>query len=224
MPRKKAQQKVAIEPMVEITERLSLSDEAVELSFSYYFNWGYPDYIACALKLLFELSDPSERQILDADLSWSRLRALLERAESEQVKYLIASNPETPQCVLDYLSKQETLSVTERVAEHPSAHPSTLSALACHKAASVRVAVAENGNSSTETFETLCRDSNADVRYRLAENFNTPEDILKFLADDDNPYVGARAQQTLDRLTGAEIIEGHFAEMRGHRSARKVSG
>lgn len=208
---------------VEVFEKLSLSDEEVDLSFSYYFNWGYPDYVREAFNLILELSDNDERQVLNNEISWSHLRQLLELAESEHIKYLIAGNPATPPCVLDYLSKQASVRVVERVAEHPGVHPSTLNRLAEHPEGCVRLAVAENSNVSAGTFSRLASDRNIDVRYCLAENVHTPQTVLLKLSGDDNPYVAARAEQTLNRLSGADVIEGHFGETSKRRAARKIS-
>ncbi len=130
--------------------------------------------------------------------------------EAENIRWLLAINPNTPAPVLDQLAKNESASLLERVAQNPCTHSVTLARLANHENPQVRASVSENGNISLSTTWRLARDPDADVRMRLAESYNIPIAVLKVLSCDENPYVQYRARLTMERI---------FKEVNAMRSA-----
>lgn len=177
------------------TESLDTHDE---VSFAYYFRWDCPDvHIKQALRNLLSncaaaQSGQNEKQRRDYE------------QEVDRVRWLIATNPNTPSQVLEHLVKKSNAALLERIAENPRASAKTLRQLADYSSPEVRAAVAENLNAPIDALEVLATDENADVRYRLAENPNIPEELLKLLCEDDNPYVAHRASKTVAKLTVAE--------------------
>jgi hypothetical protein len=106
-----------------------------------------------------------------------------------------------------------------RIAENSSLTPSLLEQLAGHHSPYVREAVADNGNTPEDTLWLLARDECVEVRYAMAENHNLLRSILEALSSDENPYVAMRAQATLDRLAGGQlVIAGNFGERGGGRT------
>jgi hypothetical protein len=108
--------------------------------------------------------------------------------------------------------------VLESLAEHPRATEAMLSELAKHSSVAVRVAVAENGNAPLETLLRLACDEDIDLRFRMAENHNLPLCVLDMLAEDANPYVGFRAQKTIQRLTQHCEIKPFIANTQRRRA------
>src|SRR5205814_4078016 len=88
---------------------------------------------------------------------------------------------------------------------HPRTMRGTLAKLAVNRNPDVRCAVGENANTAKDVLWLLARDEDADVRFSLAENHNINDDILIFLSSDENPYVAARAQRTLQRVSSTNV-------------------
>jgi hypothetical protein len=120
--------------------------------------------------------------------------------ETEYIRWLLATNPNTPAPILDRLASEDVVSLLERIAEHPRTRQATLARLATHENPRVRAAVAENPNIDKKTMWRLAGDIHPDVRLRLAESYSIPLPILQALSQDDNPYVQNRAKRTLNRL------------------------
>lgn len=114
---------------------------------------------------------------------------------------MLAADPTTLPGVLESLSEMACPSVLELVATNPSTPTRVLDKLSQHVSSQVRMAVAEHRGTPREIIEKLALDCDADVRYALAENHLLPQDILRTLSQDENPYVAARAERTLSRLT-----------------------
>lgn len=149
-------------------------------SFDYYFRSDCPDqHVRTALKQLLAHRTGDESE--------SKAEPTID--DLNRVRWLIATNPNTPPPVLDHLVRRGDPALLERIAENPRTRPTTLANLAFHPSPEVRVAVAENSNTPIESIEMLAADESADVRYRLAESPEVPEEILQVLAEDENPYV-----------------------------------
>lgn len=126
------------------------------------------------------------------------------------LKSLIASNPDSPHVVLEYLAENSCASVLERIAENPNTPAWVLERLADCDCTEVRAAVAENSHTPADLIRGLSHDDNPDIRYTVAENAGTPVEVLQLLELDDNPYVSHRAHQTLSRLQGGWVHRADF--------------
>jgi hypothetical protein len=120
------------------------------------------------------------------------------------------------------LLEQTSLPCLKRIAENTSIPPTMLEQLALHEDAAIREAVADNSNTPVDTLWVLAGDACDDVRYAMAENHNLPIAILTALACDDNPYVMSRAEVTLRRLAGAQIVSGNFHCRGGGKAVLKM--
>jgi hypothetical protein len=116
------------------------------------------------------------------------------------VRRVVASNPNTPQQVLERLAGEESAVIRRHVALNPKTPVDTLRRLAEDRETDVRLAVAENVHTPQEILCVLSADEDMDVRYGVAENPHMPEDILVELSQDDNPYIRCRALKTLQML------------------------
>lgn len=142
----------------------------------------------------------------------ARLHAVCRRATDAiaktgcpRLKTLMASNPQSPSELLDYLAEVSPAAILVRIAENPNTGSATLSRLAFHVDSEVRSAVADNANTPESCFKLLLRDESPDVRFRIAENPITPVASLYNLLKDENPYVSHRARQTLSRILSNTI-------------------
>lgn len=106
---------------------------------------------------------------------------------------------------LDSLANSAPAYVLVRIATHAVTWRSTLSRLAKNANPDVRCAVGENPHTPREVLLALALDADCDVRYSLAENHRLPEAVLTILAADENPYVSARANKTLRRLSSSAM-------------------
>lgn len=102
----------------------------------------------------------------------------------------------------DELSVQTALKLIDN--EHTPAD--VLLALAGHHNAEVRAQLIDNPNLPVDAIYTLMKDENADVRYSLAESYKLDLSTLEKLTEDSNPYVSARAQATMQRLLGGNVV------------------
>ncbi len=127
-------------------------------------------------------------------------------AETEYIRWLLATNPHTPAPILDCLASEDIVSLLERIAEHPKTRQATLARLATHENPRVRAAIAENPHIDKKTMWRLASDIHPDVRLRLAEGYFLPVSLLQKLAQDDNPYVQNRARKTLTRLDQPLVV------------------
>jgi len=155
------------------------------------------------------VADPASKQLeMESYAFFSKLypRRFCEKVcneETDYIRWLLATDPNTPAAILDRLASEDVVTLLERIAEHPRTRQATLARLATHDNPRVRAAVAENPNIDKKTIWRLSRDSHPDVRLRLAEGYFLPVAILQFLADDDNLYVQNRARKTLDCLNNS---------------------
>lgn len=137
---------------------------------------------------------------------------ILEDEQFFRLKMLIASNPDTPHMVLEYLSRHGSQSILERIAENPNTPVDVLSQLAVCTCTEVRAAVAENSHTPADLIRNLSSDDNPDIRYTVAENAGTPVEVLQLLEFDDNPYVSHRAKTTLNRLHCGCVQQTEFRQ------------
>ncbi len=202
--------------------KFSLTDEEIALSFSIYFNWGYPDYVREALNYLIAQSSPFGKLDPKKELTWAQLNKVLAEADSRPIRLIIASNSTTPTCVLNFLALTDDVLVVQRVAENSNTHVATLTKLLRHSSPVVRTAVSEHPNTPESLLLILADDLDADVRYCLAENAHMPKAVLEVLANDSNPYVAARADRTLTRLAPTQIVRAKFAKKTGQLLVRST--
>jgi hypothetical protein len=191
-----------------------------DLSFIVRFNWKTSNHLKEAIQVLLAAR---LENCLDGKTRTVRQRSdVLDDAEFQQIRLQIASNPNTPSAVLDYLAKHASAQVLERIAENPRTTPQTLELLAQSSFVSVRQAVAENAITTPDVLTMLATDSSADVRYRIAENANVCRDTLRALTEDSNPYVSFRAAATLARIEGGSVVEAPFQE-RGRSTHNRIA-
>ncbi len=172
-------------------ELLNWWEPKSDISFIFKFNWRSLQQLREAVTLF-----------LSARLHSVSQRALRSVSETgcNRLKGMIASNPETPADMLEYLTHVSPVGVIVRVAENPNTASYTLSRLAQHEDSEVRCAVAENTNCPSNCVEDLAGDECSDVRYLLAENPHAPLSVLYRALKDENPYVSHRARKTLARI------------------------
>lgn len=185
-----------------------------DLSFIVRFQWKTSNHLKEAIQVLLaaRLDECSTIEKLNKQLR-NRSEVLDDR-EFQQIRLQIASNPNTPPAVLNYLARQGDAKLLERIAENPRTPGETLERLAQSAIPSVRIAVAENAKTPSAILATLAVDFDADVRYTLAENAQLPLEVLSQLSDDSNPYVSHRASSTLHKLsaTSATIVHHQFRD------------
>lgn len=192
-----------------------------DLSFIVRFNWKTSDHLKEAIQVLLAArlaaacNDlPSVAEHSATGWGCRKRTDLLDEAEFERVRMQIASNPNTPPAVLEYLAKSATPRVLERIAENSRTPIELLEKLARSPLSNVRAAVADNSNTPEEILEVLVRDTDTDVRYRMAENPCMPVGMLAKLVLDENPYISARAAQTMTKIaagTNGQVLHRNFS-------------
>lgn len=162
-----------------------------DIAFIFAFNWKTVNQLREAITMF-----------LSARMHALAVQAsrMLSETGSQRTKLLLASNPESPSELLDYLTYISDLDVALRVAENSATAAKTLENLSCSANSAIRAAVADNANTPESCLLKLARDENPDVRYCLAENPNLPVSVLYVLIQDENPYVSLRTRKTLSRL------------------------
>lgn len=172
-------------------ELLHWWEPKTDISFIFNFNW----------RSLQQL-----REAITVFLS-ARLFSVAQRAAQSisetgcpHLKCLLASNPNTPADLLDYLLEVSNSQIHVRIAENPNTSKETLSKLAFSHDPDVRAAIVDNPGTPESCFKRLINDESVDVRYRIAENPHAPLTSLYSLLRDENPYVSQRARQTLARI------------------------
>lgn len=179
-------------------ELLNWWEPKADVSFIFNFNWRSLQQLREAISIF-----------LCSRLHKAAQRGTIAITETgcPRMKDMLASNPNTPGDLLDFLCQVSPRQTLIRVAENPSASKDTLTRLCFHEDAEVRAAVADNPNTPECCYKRLMSDESADVRYQLAENSHTPATILYSLFRDENPYVSHRARQTLGRILSETILE-----------------
>lgn len=170
---------------------LSWWELKADIGFILSFNWRHAEQLKEAITMF-----------LSARLNHLACQAskMLAECGSHSTKMLLASNPQSPAELLEYLTEISTEDILLRIAENSSTSALTLEKLAYHSSSNVRQAVAENSNTPESCLFQLASDEAADIRYCLAENPRVPFSVLYLLTDDENPYIGARARKTLGQL------------------------
>lgn len=177
-----------------------------DLSFIVKYCWQSPKHMKEAVKILLSA------RLVDSDRQEVEVRFLDADTELEQreAQMRLALNPHSSSYVLDYLSKFAGAKVCEFIANNPRCSDETMQTLSEHRDPEVRAALTENPYCSITILYALAKDEHCDVRYRLAENPNLPESILEELTHDENPFVAAKANETLFKLSTGTVIEGKF--------------
>src|SRR6185437_808376 len=156
------------------------------------FTW--PEHIETALRRLLWIS-------------------LVEQAENSAethshttfLRWTMATYPETPPEVLEYLASFDDRQLLIRIAENPQTPAPTLETLSAHQDSEVRVAVADNKATPLPILLQMLSGGDVDIRYRMAENPELPAKMLNQLTEDENAYVASRAQRTLMRRNPAAV-------------------
>lgn len=176
-----------------------------DVAFLFSFNWKTVNQLREAITMFFSARLHS--------LAYQASKMLTETG-SHRTKLLLASNPESPCELLEYLTYIGEADVAIRVAENSSTNSRTLERLSCSSSPAIRRAVADNSNTPETCLLKLARDEDPDVRYCLAENPNLPVSVLYVLIQDENPYVSLRTRKTLSRLLSTAILtsEPHIEE------------
>lgn len=179
-------------------ELLNWWEPKADVSFIFNYNWRSLQQLreAITIFLCSRLHKAAQRSTL-----------AISETGCPRLKDMLASNPNTPADLLDFLCNVSSKQTLIRIAENPSTNKDTLTKLCFNEDAEVRAAVADNANAPECCFKRLMNDESADVRYCLAENSHTPATILYSLLRDENPYVNHRARQTLGRILTETIIE-----------------
>lgn len=181
-----------------------------DLATIFSYQWQTSRHKREAIKLLLasyldEAID--EEEYLRSTLPAEDLLFLQERSEAQ---LRLASNPACNAILLDYICRlSPSADVLERVALNPNCVEITLRKLAGHDSPDVRAAVTEHPACPKDVLEQLAQDTHSDVRFRLAENVHCDRELLEKLCQDDNPFVVARAQESLKRLSSTVIV-GRF--------------
>lgn len=165
-----------------------------QLEFDFYLQWEWPAHIETSLRRLL----------------WISLVEVAENANSAHkhtafIRWQIATFPDSPSAVLDFLATLNDEELLIRIAENPQTWPVTLARLARSEYSQVRIAVADNSSTPIDVLKTLATDSCLDVRYSMAENPALPSKMLQQLAGDENAYVSTRAAKTIARRNPASI-------------------
>jgi hypothetical protein len=174
-----------------------------DLSFIVRYSWESSKHMKEAIKIMLSAR-------LESAEEFARHRDGETTVEQREVQIRLASNPETSEEVLSYLSKIGDSRVCARIAMNPRCPEAALTALANHPDAEVREELAENVNCTITILYRLTKDKHPDVRLRLAENANLPLSILEELREDENPFVAARAAETLRKSSAGTVTEGKF--------------
>lgn len=188
-------------------ELLNWWEPKSDISYIFRFNWRSLQQLREAVTLFLSARLHNVSQ---------RARKAVSETGCNRLKAMIASNPETPADMLEFLTHVSPVDVLVRVAENQNACSQTLTRLAMHEDFEVRMAVAENPNCPSICLEMLIDDRCADVRFRLAENPNAPISVLYKALKDENPYVSHRARKTLARILTNTITLS--AQMMTHES------
>lgn len=174
--------------------------------FDYYLMWEWPDHIETAMRRML----------------WISLVDAAEGGEvhdhTNYVRWLIATHPDSPAAVLDFLSNLDNEELLIRIAEHPQCSAPTLARLAQSKYSTVRMALADNSNTPIHVIKMLTHDESVDLRYAMAENPGLPASLLNELCNDDNAYVASRASRTMARRNPASVQ--HFPQK--HKEDRRL--
>lgn len=168
------------------------------LPYSLLLRWQWPPHIERTIKQLTWL-EVGVTSAFDSKFH-VELETMLDCMTMHLFR-LIASYPESPAAMLDFIADLPVTSLAERVAENPSTMPSTLAKLAEHPDSNVKIAVACNASTPSDAVRKLANDESLDVRYAIAENANSSYELLVLLCQDENCYVAHRAQRTILRIT-----------------------
>ena len=181
------------------------NDELME--FDFYLQWEWPSHIEESLRRMLLVS------LIEAcEPDWEPHR------HTSLLRWQIATYPESPSEVLDYLANFDEPLLLSRIAENPRTWLATLTRLAKHKSWQVRAAVAENTRLPLDAMKILSNDECPDVCYAMASNPHLPPKLLHQLSTNENPYVAEKAALTLARRSPVRTEElplRHWQKRRG---------
>jgi hypothetical protein len=164
-----------------------------ESEFDFYLMWEWPEHIETALRRMLWISLV---ETAEGDL---------EQKHTNYLRWLIATHPDSPPAVLEYLCNVDCEDLLVRIAENPQTSAPTLSRLALSEYDSVRIAVSDNENTPIHVIKALTKDPSVDLRYNMAENPALPAILLAELSADENVYVAVRAAKTMARRNPASV-------------------
>jgi hypothetical protein len=162
--------------------------------FDFYMQFAWPEHIETALRRLLWISLVEEAESFAETHSHTTF-----------LRFMMATYPETPAEVLEYLSSFDDCELLIRIAENPQTPPRTLQTLAAHENSEVRLAVADNKETPLPILLQMLGGADVDIRYRMAENPALPAKMLNQLTEDENAYVASRARRTLMRRNPPSI-------------------
>ena len=149
--------------------------------------------------------------------AWKNVHHLkVESSLDDTADYLPGLNQETSDKfgAVSRLWRDLSTSTALRLIDHPYTPGEVLLELAHHADPEVRAQVVDNANTPPEAIMMLVKDESTDVRISLAECYHLGVSVLEMLLEDENPYVCARAETTLQRLsvtTNPSVIRTLFA-------------
>jgi hypothetical protein len=182
-----------------------------QLEFDFYLQWEWPDHIETAMRRLLWIS-----LVESAEPGFSAHK------HTAFIRWQIATFPESPPAVLDFLATLTEADLLVRIAENPQTWPVTLARLARSEHTDVRIAVADNANTPIDVMQLLVSDACPDVRYSMAENPALPARMLQELAADENAYVAHRATRTMARRNPAAVEQ--FPQRQQQRPQQRKLG
>lgn len=150
--------------------------------------------------------------------AWKNVHHLkVESSLDDTADYLPGLNQETSDkfAAVSSLWRELSTSTALRLIDHPYTPGEVLLELAHHADPEVRAQVADNANTPLEAIMMLVNDESLDVRISLAECYHLGVSVLEMLLEDENPYVCARAETTLQRLsiaTNPSVIRTLFVK------------
>jgi hypothetical protein len=122
-----------------------------------------------------------------------------------------------------FISKQHShalrLRWVTKLASDDTTSSSVLRRLCAEGDCLIRQVIAENPNTPIDVIWKLTKDSDVDIRYVLAENHNIGIEALGSLAEDENPYVASRAQTTLKRMQGGQLVNNNRFTSKSRKAA-----
>ncbi|GGA06766.1 hypothetical protein [Okeania sp. KiyG1] len=121
--------------------------------------------------------------------------------ESEEVRKLVAENPDTPVETLVKLANDSSKSVKEKLVSNSKTPVEILEILADDESEKIRQLVAKNSHTPVETLVKLANDSSKYVKQKLVSNPNTPVEILERLGLEEKIFNISNAN------TPASILE-----------------
>ncbi|MFB2894840.1 hypothetical protein ACE1CI_18170 [Aerosakkonemataceae cyanobacterium BLCC-F50] len=132
------------------------------------------------------------------------LKSMMAGGDNNEIRKIVAGNPNTPVTVLEWLATREFVNQEETRQEpdplfgprtpeevlyslvyNPSLTPEILARLAIDPSPKIRALLIRHPNMTPELWEQLAQDEDVEVRYAIASATNCPISILQTLASDE---------------------------------------